>query len=213
MALAVCQGAEKGTPERIAFWECGFDSRLLHVKIQGMKLTIEQLAERSAKKKNRHLKEECPLFADQFATTPEQEAERIKRQQADSQQHIAKINEASREAYERGMKYRQAAYKLLGRKLWAERERAWLKRFPSGTIAEERGFDLADHWWCALKGTDYARENCPLCQQRNYQHSLRFNYLTQQWEHVTHCPTCGAKLDSANKDTQRIAQPTLLCSG
>ena len=176
-----------------------------------MKLTIEQLAERSAKRKNRRLQEECPLFADQFATTLEQEAERIRRQHADNQQHVAKIGEASREAYRRGMEYRQVAYKLLGRKRWVERERAWRKRFPDGVKPEERGFDLADHWWCALKGTDYARENCPLCKQRGYRHSLRFNYLTQQWEHVTHCPTCGARLDQVSEATQHVAQPTLLC--
>jgi len=37
------------------------------------KLTIEQIAQRAAKKKNKKIAQRYPMFADVFATTPEAE--------------------------------------------------------------------------------------------------------------------------------------------
>ena len=169
-----------------------------------MRITDEQIAARAAARKNRKLKEECPLFWEHFATTADQELQRVKRQHAEAEQHAQRMRERSREAYARGIEYREVARALLSEEAYARAERIWLRRFPDPD-PDRQGWDLADHWWGALKGTEYARERCPNAHMHKKGWPPQYNHLLQRFVPVTRCPTCGCNLASENSDHDKQA--------
>ena len=169
-----------------------------------MKMSDEQIAARAAARKNRKLKEECPLFWEHFATTEDQELQRVKRQHAEAEQHAQHMRERSREAYARGLEYREVARSILSEEVYARAERIWLRRFPEPD-PDTQGWDLADHWWGALKGTEYAREHCPNAHKHKEGWPPQYNHLLQRFVPTTRCPTCGCDLVSENSDHDKQA--------
>ena len=164
------------------------------------KMSNEQLAARAANRKNRKLQNDCPLFWEHFATTPDQELERVKRQHAEAEQREQRMRERSREVYAKGVEYREAARTFLTEEAYLHAERAWLRRFPEPD-PDSQGWDLADHWWNALKGTEYAKERCPNVHMHAKGFPPQYNHLLQRFVSTTRCPTCGCDLasESANE--------------
>lgn len=155
------------------------------------KLTIDQLAKRSATKKNNRLRKKYPLLADQFAVTVEQEKERILKQRESAHKKFDDDTKKSIAMWNDGLKLREIAKKLLPREKFAERERVW-QRWYGNRVPEHDGHRLKDFWWTSLHGTEYAFDHCPY-KDRHSDPEWWIGY------HVTflaraefaHCPTCG----------------------
>jgi len=123
-------------------------------------MELDKLARIRAKQRNNKIAKKYPLFADQFATTVEKEKERIACQHAQAEKWIEKERKISMSDWERGMKLREVARQLLSEEKFAERERSWQRWFDYAK-PEYDGHKLVTHWWNALRGTEYAFENCP----------------------------------------------------
>lgn len=157
-------------------------------------MDIEKLAQVRAKQKNRKIKDKYPLFADQFAISVEQEKQRILRQREAADKHLEEMRCKSREAWQRGLEYREVAKQILPLDVFENRERAWRKLKPTDD-PDHDGYDLADWWFSALNGTDYAREHCPNSHHHNNPiwWRPRWNYLLGKYVEIDRCPTCGCK--------------------
>jgi len=155
-------------------------------------LTLEQCARRAATRRNNQLKKTLPLLAEQWATTPEMEAERIAYQRAAAQDHLARMAEADRAQWHVGEERRAIAAEILAPEKWQFHEELW-KRTYLYAKPETHGFDLANWWWQALKGTTWAFEHCPN-QARHGDPTWwqpHWHFLREQFVDTIECPTCG----------------------
>lgn len=147
-------------------------------------MDIEKLAERAAKRKNKKIAERYPLFADQFATTPEAEKQRILRQYAEAELYLDKLKRLSLEAWQRGEKYRDVAMTILPHDEFERIEQKWHRLFGN-RVPEWDGAYYSDFWWHALYGTNWAFENCP--------HKMHHDRPELWVADKDRCPTCGFK--------------------
>jgi hypothetical protein len=157
-------------------------------------MDIDKVAQRAAKRKNNKIAKRYPLFADQFATTPEAEKERILRQRARAEVAIHQSKERSWEKWKEGIRLREIARRLLSDDAFKEQDSLW-QRFHKYRVPEYDGHILADFWFNALKGTDWAIENCPNRNRHNDPDwwRPRFHNVYQKFVETTECPTCGMK--------------------
>jgi len=156
------------------------------------KMTIEQIAQRAAKKKNRKIAERYPMFADVFATTPTAEKERIEKQHWQAERWIVWMRENSRRMWRKGMALKEVARDVLAEDEWNARERLW-KRWHEDATDIYDGDHLTDFWWQSLKGTEWAFTHCPNADK----HSLEdwwqphWDFLRNDFVETVECPTCG----------------------
>ena len=155
-------------------------------------LTLEQCARRAATRKNNKLKKTLPLLAEQWATTPEVEAERIVRQRAAAQEHLARLAQFTAEQRRIGEQRRLIAAKILAPEKWQHHADLWKRTHPYAS-PETHGFHLADWWWQALKGTAWAFAQCPN-QARHSDPTWwepHWHFLLEKFVDTVECPTCG----------------------
>jgi len=155
-------------------------------------LTLEQCASRAAKRKNNKLERTLPLLAEQWATTPEAEMERIVRQRTAAQEHLKRMAEANVEQWHVGEQRRQIAAEILPAETWQHWASLWERTYPYAK-PESDGYHLADWWWEALRGTSWAFENCPNllrhCDPTWWQ--PHWHFLLEQFVDTVECPACG----------------------
>jgi hypothetical protein len=155
-------------------------------------LTLEQCARRAATRRNNKLKNKLPLLAEQWATTPEVEAERVVRQRAAAQEHLARLAQSDAEEWHIGEQRRLIAAKILAPEKWQHHADLWERTHPYAK-PETHGFHLADWWWQALKGTSWAFQHCP----NRTRHGdptwwePHWHFLLEQFVDTVECPTCG----------------------
>ena len=155
-------------------------------------LTLQQCGQRAATRKNNRLKRTLPLLADQWATTPAAEVERIIRQRAAAAAHLARLAEADRAQWCKGEELRVIAAEILPPEKWQYHADLWEKFHPRAK-PEIHGAHLADWWWQALKGTSWAFEHCP--NQARHSNPAwwkpRWHFLYESFVETLACPTCG----------------------
>lgn len=165
------------------------------MSIREIIVDIDKLAEMAARKKNRKIAERYPMFAEQFATTPEAEKERIILQREQAEKHLEALRKSDVEAWERGMMYRSVAREILPAEEWERHEKIWERWHPDAT-PEYNGCHLADFWWGALFGSEYAFEHCPnreMHDDPSWCRQPHWNYMANEFVETTECPTCGMK--------------------
>ena len=157
-------------------------------------MDIDKVAQRAAKRKNNKIAKRYPLFAEQFATTTEQEKERIIRQRARAEVASRRLKESSCVKWKQGVLLREIARRLLTAETFKEHDSIW-EKFHKDRVPEYDGHILANFWFNALKGTDWAAENCPNKNRHNDPDWWRpyFHNVYQKFMETTECPTCGMK--------------------
>jgi hypothetical protein len=116
-------------------------------------LTIDQRAQRAAKRRNRQIAARYPLFADEFATTVDAERLRILRQEEQGKRMIERLAQLGLAQWEKGQEMRRVAQELVPTDVFAAKD-AHFQRWHGHKPPEWAGGFLADLWWCVLR--DYA---------------------------------------------------------
>ena len=159
-----------------------------------MSLTVEQRARRAVTRRNNKIAERYPLFAEQFATTYDDELARLRAQDTANKVYFAKMQVAEAQAWARGARRRRVAKRLLPREQFIELDAKFWHTYP---LAREKaqwfGAKFADWWWQALRGTPWAFEHCPNARYHNQPGwwMPRYNYLHKVFVTPIRCPTCG----------------------
>ena len=155
-------------------------------------LTLEQRAQRAAKKRNREIARAYPLFAEQFAVTVESQVARLQRQEIAAGQHLERLRQHEREA----AAYAQTLRGVVAAHVTAEDLAALdarLQRIYGGhglySEAEYMGARWADFWWQIVRdlAPDYAQTHCP---------NARYH---ETW--AGQCPTCKRLLTTAHNQS------------
>jgi len=145
-----------------------------------MKLTLEQRARRAATRRNNKIRKRYPLFAEHFATTPEREAERLRRQDEAIDRYFTRLRAGRQAAYERGLWLRETARELLPADVWQERDAVYQSIYGHRPH-DLQGHELSDWWWCLLRdyASDWAHAHCPIRHQHAAYHAAGLR-----------CPVC-----------------------
>ena len=136
---------------------------------------------RYATRYNRRMAKRYPLFADQFATTPqaalevlvawERQAEEADRQMEQFDAHMRALGDSRR----------AAVAAVVSPEVLAGLDAKYERIF-----AGHRASSYADFWWQAVKcyAPEYAQSHCPNAIYHD----------TRWWPEDGRCPTCGAQL-------------------
>lgn len=152
------------------------------------RLTIEQRAQRAAKRINNKLAKTHPLFTEQFAVSVESQVERLTRLDAGAEKAFEFMRQNSCKAWERGLRLR-AVIADLAPNDFDEYEQRYQRIYGTrGKYSEPEyaGANLADWWWQAVKVLVpvWAQANCPNGQFHEW----------KIYKQSGKCPTCRKKL-------------------
>jgi hypothetical protein len=146
-------------------------------------LTLDQRAQRAAKRRNRQIAARYPLFADEFATTVDAERQRILRQQEQGKRVIERLAELNLAAWTEGQQLRQVALTCVPADVFAERD-ATFQKIHGHRPREQIGSNFADFWWQVLRNHAPADIKQACCPHAGHHHDLRY------WSNSP-CPACG----------------------
>lgn len=154
------------------------------------KLTLERRVTRAVKRRNRQIVERWPLFADQFATTPEAERERLARIAISNAAYFERLRAGEEAAWQRGCERREVAQKLLPAAMFQELEVRFQRCFGHWSVRQQ-AYYLADWWWRALRdhAPEWAQAHCPRAEDHEEWHRLRQK-----------CPVCGLMAKGVSDD-------------
>ena len=162
-----------------------------------MKMTLDQVARRATTRRNNYVARRWPLFADQFATTVDEQIQRIVRQRDNAERGARELRRTEAVNWRLGQARRAVAFEIVPDKA-RDAERLWQKFNPAAT-AEHDGTKLAAWWWHVLRGTGWAAEHCPNRERHSEAawYAPRWHFLRGRFIEQTHCPTCGKKKNGA----------------
>lgn len=146
-------------------------------------LTLLQRAERATKRKNKAAAARCPLFPDLYATTVEEQIERLEHLDTRMARYMQHLQDTGLAAYERGIKLRELARSLIPADVWAAKEahfQRWHGHQVESGHAERVGGNLADIWWTALR--DYSADRAVVAEHCALAHLHGQVY--------SYCPSC-----------------------
>jgi hypothetical protein len=148
-------------------------------------LSIAQRAERAARKRNKKIAQEYPLFAGQFDVTVESQVERLEKQEIDNEKFFKRIHELNERQYREGLVYRDVASMELSPEKFAEYETRYQRIFGNRSI-DAQGEWLVDWWHCALRdnGSSWLQNNCPRSEMHEW----------EVYQREGRCPSCGRHL-------------------
>ncbi len=176
-----------------------------------MKLTLEQRARRATTRRNNEIKKRYPLFAVEFATTPEAEAARLVKQGMQAEARFAEMRIFESGKWGQGARYRHVAKQLLTAERFSEVDsRFWKIYQMAREKVEWYGYRFADWWWIALRGYQWAFDNCP---NREYHNEPlwwypQWDFLQSAFVEPMKCPTCWMP---RNLTTHPLDQPLAEC--
>ena len=152
-----------------------------------MALTLEERARRNAKRLNNKEKKRHPLFADQFATTPEQQAVRLADLDKKTTANLSQEEDRNRKQWEKGDLRRAELVQLITPEQLAECDTKWNRAFgPTGLSPHVWGGYGSEywlnHWWqCAKQyAPAWAQEHCLNIQFHDW----------ALYQKEGKCPTC-----------------------
>jgi hypothetical protein len=162
------------------------------------KLSDAQLAKRAATKRNNRLRKSMPLFADllieggamvNWLTSPEEQAERIRRQHEEFQKIWARWEKGDEEFKARGDARRAIVAQHLDAEALARLDQHYIK------ILGQYGPEYwADYWWGMLVQyvSQIAHKRCP---------NMNLHGKFSRWHKC--CPTCNKPLAPASVSIKR----------
>ncbi len=152
-------------------------------------LSLEIRAERAARRRNKKIAARFPLFADQFAVTPESQAERLVKQDASNVIYSERLKASVLRKWEEAQEYKEIARQFLSEDLFTNYEARYQRIYGSRgeySKPEHVGHFAADWWWCALRDHDVS-----WC----WEHCGNESYHSRDWYRLEgRCPTCHKPL-------------------